>query len=135
MDAIRLSRADWQWMRDYVHLNLPEESCGILGGMDGQIEAILPVENSAHSTASFTMNPAQLIKALYYLKNQSLDLVGMFHSHPQGPSYPSLTDILEFNYPGTMVMIWSRQFNEEWRAASYLIQDEKFSQIPMMLMD
>ncbi len=41
------------------------------------------------------------------IEGQGWELVAIFHSHPQGPAYPSATDIAEFFYPGTAVMIAS----------------------------
>jgi proteasome lid subunit RPN8/RPN11 len=49
-----------------------------------------------------------------------LELVGIYHSHPNGPDHPSPTDIAENMYPVAQI-IWFRE-NGEWRARAYKIE-------------
>ena len=88
---------------------LPEEACGLLGGLfteaGVQVQAVLPITNALHSPVRFRMDPEEQLKAFYYLDEHNLELVTIFHSHPAGPEHPSPTDLAEFAYPGVFTLI------------------------------
>lgn len=102
-------------MLDHLRACLPEEACGLLGGQLGdpstgrpaRCQAVVPVPNALHSPVRFRMAPEEQLKAFYWLEQQQLDLLAIFHSHPTGPSHPSRTDLAEFAYPGVLYLIWS----------------------------
>ena len=68
---------------------------------------VLAVENSLHSPVRFQMNPAGQLWAFEQIEAAGWLLLAIFHSHPRGPKFPSTTDIAEFYYPGTLVLIAS----------------------------
>jgi len=86
---------------------LPEEACGLVGGIGGESRLVIPVENELHSPVRFRMAPLAQLKAFDQIEAQGWELLAIFHSHPQGPSGPSPTDIAEFFYPGTAMVIAS----------------------------
>ncbi len=98
---------------------LPEEACGLLGGRREEpaalftdaapytAVAVLPVVNELHSPVRFRMDPADQLKAFYWLEEHDQELAAIFHSHPQGPEHPSATDLAEFAYPGVLMLIVS----------------------------
>lgn len=107
--CITIPQTLWDEMRDHVEHNLPEEACGLVGGKDWLASTIIPVTNELHSTTAYRMAPEEQLKALLRLEDANIDLIAIFHSHPSGPPYPSITDIAQFAYPGTLTLIWSRQ--------------------------
>lgn len=134
MTSITLERTLWEAMRTHVQLHLPEESCGILGGAGDRVLRVIPVTNAAHSPVRFYMQPAELIAAFSLLENEKQKFMGTFHSHPNGPNYPSQTDIVEFQYPGTATLIWSPAQGGEWQVNSFLIENERCRLIPTKLL-
>jgi proteasome lid subunit RPN8/RPN11 len=106
-----LSSTQYQAMLSHVLDCLPEEGCGLVGGVwetEGVVaREVLPVENALHSPVRFRMTPEDQLKAFYWLEENELELVAIYHSHPTGPQHPSPTDLAEFAYPGTLVLIWS----------------------------
>jgi proteasome lid subunit RPN8/RPN11 len=93
---------------DHLEYCLPEEGCGLVGGLGEVARLILPVENELHSPVRFLMRPMDQFRAMERLEKDGLELVAIFHSHPNGPDHPSATDVAEFYYPGSMVVIGSR---------------------------
>lgn len=80
---------------------LPREGCGVLLG-SGQthsatpavITAWAPIANRAENPhTSFRFDEAEWIAALYAAERDSLNVIGLFHSHPQTKAYPSEDDI------------------------------------------
>ena len=60
------------------------------------------------------------------------ELVGIYHSHPNGPDKPSVTDIQEAYYPDVVYMILSPD-GETWRCRGFRIQDGKFDEVVVSL--
>jgi proteasome lid subunit RPN8/RPN11 len=109
---LSISKENCQAMLAHCLVWLPEEACGLLGGVftDGSgasVQSVLPVANALHSPVRFRMQPEDQLKAFLWLEEQGQELVAMFHSHPTGPDHPSPTDLAEFAYPGVFSIILS----------------------------
>ena len=69
------------------------EVCGLLVGRSGRVVALLPTGNVAGDPAtSFEIDPAALIRAYRDARNGGLEVLGCFHSHPNGSPSPSRAD-------------------------------------------
>lgn len=71
----------------------PQECCGLLLGEGGFITAIQPASN-IHPTprTHFEIDPAVLIAAHKTERSGGLQIIGYYHSHPNGLAAPSKTD-------------------------------------------
>ncbi len=71
----------------------PQECCGILLGKSGHINDLLPAVN-VHSNPQthFEINPQTLIDAHRAARNGGPQVLGYYHSHPEGEPVPSETD-------------------------------------------
>lgn len=96
----------WQAMLDHVQQCLPNEACGLLAGEGESVVEVLPVENVDQSRVTFRMDPEQQVKAMFRIEDSGLSVVGIFHSHPEGPSWPSDRDLAEAAYPEAAYLIW-----------------------------
>ena len=77
---------------------LPNESCCLLLGRivnDNEycVEQVKIMENKTHSEYSFQMDPDELMEVYQWASDNSLDIVGVYHSHLDG-SAPSSTDLI-----------------------------------------
>jgi len=74
----------------------PNESCAILfGKIEGRqviIRDIFLTKNTENSPVTFTISNQELIQAYSEAEKRKLDVIGIFHSHPQSAAYPSTTD-------------------------------------------
>lgn len=131
-----LSEGDWEKMRESVIQHLPEEACGLLAGVAHEaiylVKEVLPIENVLHSGTRFRMHAHQQVNAFNYIEANSLHLVGIFHSHPKGPAFPSETDIHEAYYPECAYLIWS-PLAENWQCRGFLIQKGMVQEIPIRI--
>ena len=73
----------------------PKECVGFLAGISARrVSAVFPLSNIASNAAGFYLaEPVGVIRALRAIKNQHLELVGIYHSHPQHEAVPSKTDL------------------------------------------
>lgn len=79
-------------MLNQARLCWPEEACGLLAGAPGRVEFVYPLTNVAHSPTAFTIAPEEHFRAWKHAEAHGWELIGAFHSHPQGPPHPSPTD-------------------------------------------
>lgn len=75
----------------------PYEIAGFLLGKIGEedkVTELLPVENIAkHQERRFEIDSLDYIKAETYALARNLDVVGIYHSHPDYPAIPSKHDL------------------------------------------
>ena len=74
----------------------PNESCAILLGekIDDawNVKEVFLTENMDKSQTNFTISPEELLKGYQLAEKMYLELVGVFHSHPNSDTTPSDTD-------------------------------------------
>jgi len=104
---------------------LPEEACGLIGGTADRAVIALPITNELHSPVRFRMDPLEQLQAFLRFESEGLDLLAIYHSHPNGPPHPSPTDIAEFLYPGALYLILSPG-SSRWQVREFEIQDGTF---------
>lgn len=83
-------------LKKHAQEQAPNESCAILFGKisDGRytIKETFLTKNTENSPYSFTISPEELIEAYKIAERKSLDVIAIFHSHPDSAAYPSSTD-------------------------------------------
>lgn len=71
----------------------PEECCGILLGEGGAIVAIVPARNVHPEPARhFEIDPQALVDTHREARSGGPQVLGYYHSHPNGLARPSATD-------------------------------------------
>lgn len=92
----------------------PEECCGFLYGVrltdSVEIKNARPVENmkEENRTRRFLISPEEYMRAEKYADEIGMDLMGVYHSHPDHPAVPSDYD-REMALPGFVYLIVSVQ--------------------------
>lgn len=93
----------------------PEECCGFLLGTAGEENHVtalhqVPNRQDDQRTHRYTITPADYRNADEAASAKGLDIVGMYHSHPDHPAWPSETDLAEATFPGyTYVIVAVRE--------------------------
>lgn len=92
----------------HVETDYPREACGLLvGRRDGQNCHVTRIDSSANLAPEplhrFEVDPALRFRLMRELRGSDLDIVGHYHSHPDGEAAPSPTDLSMAYEPE---MIW-----------------------------
>ncbi len=96
---IDISVSPWQTMVAHAESTYPNECCGVmLGTIDGDSKVVTiatPLQNvSAGSQAArYELRPEDLLNADKEARRLNLDLIGIYHSHPDCDAYFSETDL------------------------------------------
>ncbi|HSD04681.1 MAG TPA: M67 family metallopeptidase [Nitrosopumilaceae archaeon] len=99
--------------------NSPNESCAILFGKVENdhfaVKDIFLTKNTENSPVNFTISNDELIKGYDEAEKRNLDVVGIFHSHPNSEAHPSPTDKKYMEINPVPWVIFSNQ-SEQFRA-------------------
>jgi proteasome lid subunit RPN8/RPN11 len=85
----------------------PLEVCGILGGREGSVERVFRMTNTDASNKHFMMDPREQFAVVKELRAAGLEMVAIYHSHPESPARPSEEDIRLAYTPGVSYVIIS----------------------------
>jgi proteasome lid subunit RPN8/RPN11 len=117
---LSLSSEHLEEMQRHVEDCYPEEGCGILGGFADRVAWVIPITNMLHSSTRFQMDPREQIDAFFKIEDAGGKLIGIYHSHPNGPEFPSESDVRESAIPEAVHIIW-HHLDEEWNYQAYRI--------------
>ena len=94
--VIELAKSDIEKILSHAREGLPNEACGLLGGVvENDIAVIKEVyllKNIDESREHFTMDPKEQLLAIKDMRARGLTPLGNWHSHPESPSRPSEED-------------------------------------------
>ncbi len=79
----------------HVESAYPEEGAGFLLGGEGEVREIIPLSNAREDEARhnrYLITPEDYMKAEMKAAELGVDLIGVFHSHPDCPNVPSEYD-------------------------------------------
>ena len=76
---------------------------------------IFLTENMDESPVNFTISNEQLIEAYKIAEEKKMDVIGIFHSHPNSDAFPSSTD-KKFMQSNPVVWIIYSGINKNFRA-------------------
>lgn len=97
----------------------PEECCGLLLGRPGHIETAVPAKNVAHDrTRSFEIDPAALLRTHREARGAGKQVIGHYHSHPNGVAEPSKRDAARAVENGQLWVIIAGGGLSAWQAAA-----------------
>ena len=92
---IRINPAAWQAMLMHAEAIYPKECCGVLLGSEQQVEEAVPLPNvyTGPQEDFFVMDPKDLIRVDERARKNGLEILGIFHSHPDCDAYFSKRDL------------------------------------------
>jgi proteasome lid subunit RPN8/RPN11 len=133
VEELVLRKETWQAMHRHVSRKSPLEACGLLAGKNNQVMWTLGIWNAERSPVRFRMEGRAQWRAFQRIEAAGLELMGIYHSHPDGPDQPSQNDIEEAMYPVAQI-IWFR-VDGRWRGRGFQIEGGKVTEIRLQLSD
>ena len=98
MTGLRLSSGLKVRLQEWARAGYPSETCGILIGRcddeEAEVEEVTAARNLNVERARdrYELDPAALLVADEAARNRGLEIIGVWHSHPDHPAVPSETD-------------------------------------------
>ena len=107
----------------------PQEVCGIiLGRYDGDDREAVEVRrganlNSERAHDRYELDPRDLLAAEKHCRENGLEVIGLYHTHPDHPDEPSEFD-RERSWPVYSYLIASVRNGKDFTARSWRLNDE-----------
>ena len=96
MECIVLTQKEKDELVAHAIEQQPNESCAMLLGKKvgdtWNVKEVFLTQNIDNSQTNFTISPEELLKGYQLAEKMNLELVGVFHSHPNSNATPSDTD-------------------------------------------
>jgi len=105
-----LHRAAYDDIIDHAIDGQPAEICGVLGGhYDEQRSRVFSIYRATNVSdrprTEYFMDPEEQLELIDQIEDRGDDVVGFYHSHPNGPTGPSTTDEARATWPGYSYLI------------------------------
>lgn len=121
---MRIAQSLIDEMVAHARADLPNECCGMVGGVDGEASVVIPVVNSAASPLRFEMDPQGQYNALKAIEDDGNEMLAIYHSHTKSAAYPSQTDVNQaVNWPDAIYLIVSLQDEDAPEVKGYWLKD------------
>ena len=96
MECVVLTQKEKDKLVAHAIEQQPSESCAMLLGKkvddSWNVKEVFLTENIDDSQTNFTISPEELLQGYQLAEKMQLELVGVFHSHPNSDAIPSSTD-------------------------------------------
>jgi proteasome lid subunit RPN8/RPN11 len=121
----------WKSLQKLAEQAYPFEGCGLLLGpltVDKKVESIVTLKNvlrdEGRGRFDFSFSPKEFMDAQTAAEKQNLDVVGIFHTHPDHPPRPSPTDAAQPMLAGWINVIAAVNGGKFKEAKSWWREDE-----------
>jgi len=115
LQKIILKQSDKKILSQYSENQKPNEACAILFGRKNEVLDIFLTENVDESPINFTISNEQLIEGYRIAEEREMEVIAIFHSHPNSDAYPSSTD-KKFMQSNPVIWIIYSGINKNFRA-------------------
>jgi len=98
MSALRIAGVQVERLKSLAAAGYPHESCGVLiGRRSGEITEVAAVTqarnlNLERAHDRYELDPQDMVQSDQVARRQGLEVVGVWHSHPDHPARPSELD-------------------------------------------
>lgn len=152
MSVLRIPRTILDEMVAHARDLDPFECCGLLAGTDGAVSRHYRITNTVAKDAravdvfdgadvkqlghlpdatkaevAYFMDPKEMLAAFKDMRQRSLELAVIYHSHTHSPAYPSVTDVGLAYYPDAAYLIISLENKTSPDLRAYWIKDRRIA--------
>ncbi len=122
-------------MLQHVRSDCVRECCGLLAGREGIIAHVFPATNTAaRPEALYEIAPKEIFHRMREMHAAELELLGIYHSHPNGSNEPSPRDIECAYYPETPYLIISTLAGSDRPVRAFLIRDGQVTELEIEIL-
>lgn len=126
---------------DRAERDYPDECCGLLSGSEAEgtiiIDEVHPSENLAvDRMRRFEVDPALRLRLQRTLRESGRRVIGIYHSHPDGPAQPSPRDLESAWEPDLVWLIVGMRDPQAIDCRAYFLAEENgathFREMPLL---
>ncbi len=130
---LRLTRSQLQAIEDHGASAYPDEGCGLLLGRHENgfniVAGIFPTENAwavpEERPVRFLIPPVAMVQAELAAAAQGMDVIGVFHSHPDHEPVASARDLAWATWPGYSYLITAVRAGRPAESRSWQLEADR----------
>jgi proteasome lid subunit RPN8/RPN11 len=123
----------YERMLQQAKTEAPVEACGILAGINGKVEKLYKMTNADNSTDHFMMLSHEQFDVVKDIRAKGLEMVAIYHSHPETPARLSDEDIRLALTPDVVYVILSLQNEEEPVIKGFSVKNCSISEVSVSI--
>lgn len=120
---MRIARSLIDEMVAHARADLPNECCGMVGGVNGEARTVYRAVNAEASPLRYGIDATEQFRLMREIEEAGEELVGIYHSHTRSAAYPSQTDINLAGWPDAVYLIVSLANRESPDVRGFWIRD------------
>lgn len=120
-------------MLEQARAEAPIECCGILAGSGDRAEKLYKMTNAENRRDHYMMAPEQQFQAVKDIRSNALEMLAIYHSHPETPARPSAEDIRLALTPDVAYVILSLQGKNGPVVKGFQIQDGTVNEVAVRI--
>lgn len=136
--VVKIVKSAYAGIIEHAEAGFPHEVCGVLIGADGNITNFRKCRNLNTERAHdrYELDPLSFKEADEWARENGMEIMGIYHSHPDHPSLPSETDRGRA-WPEWVYMIFSVNGGRYGDARAWVLEDfdSKFIQADVELVE
>ena len=105
--TVRLPRTLVNDLLHQAQLSPMREICGLVGRMNDHCVCYPLETQDTDASVLFALNASEQLAALKTLKTQHQELFAIYHSHPNAPALPAITDEDVADFPDALYLLIS----------------------------
>jgi proteasome lid subunit RPN8/RPN11 len=109
------------------------ECCGLLAGAGGVITKMFPAKNAQASPTAYEVAPQELFQLFRRMREEELEHLGIYHSHPASENIPSPRDIELAAYPNEAYFVISPLPAAPNPVRAFSIQDGRVEEMEIVI--
>jgi proteasome lid subunit RPN8/RPN11 len=127
---LTINKLDYAAIRQHGEETYPHECCGVLLGRFEEGSRIVTKTVRCGNTRSdsphnrYNIAPQELVRVQRQAREEGLEIVGFYHSHPDHPARWSQTDLAEAHWIGCSYVITSVERGKAAITNSFLLAGE-----------
>ncbi len=134
MMKLEISAYVFEQMLEQAKAQAPIEVCGILAGNDSKVEKLYKMTNVDNSSNHFMMEPKEQFAVVKDIRSADLEMLAIYHSHPETPARPSAEDIRLALTPDVIYVIVSLQDAKVPAVKGFFIEDGTVTEVPVKVL-
>jgi proteasome lid subunit RPN8/RPN11 len=132
--AVRVPKFILEEMITHARREPSVECCGLLAGVRGTITQIFPAANAAPNPAtSYEIAPKEIFALMRVMRSEELEMLGIYHSHPNGQNQPSPRDIEQAYYSEAAYLIISPRDGAEKPVRAFSLRDGHVAELEIQV--
>lgn len=134
MAEIRLVRDVAAEVLNHTRSNPEQECCGLLAGRDSVVTHVLKAHNAAENPEiAYEIAPRELFQLMRKVREAGLELLGIYHSHPNGDNEPSARDVERAYYPDAAYFILSARTDARNAIRAFSIREGRWMELQIQI--